>query len=166
MPVRSTKCDSRTVNNISSTSRPRSGSIVPFPPPRGGRFRFPSSQYARCVEVHHDLRKFITERVVAQSCDVLSSGREASRAACGDGPSNEVSRTDRQIDNVKRLTPGVVIESFTRLGSDQKAADALQEAETELGVRVLVDRDVLAGRAGDGQLNRSAYPVIDVGLTA
>ena len=40
----------------------------------------------------------------------------------------------RPIDNVKRLTPGVGIESLTLLGSDQKAAEALQEAETEVGV--------------------------------
>ncbi len=38
-----------------------------------------------------------------------------------------------RIDNVKRLTPGVGIESLTLLGSDQKAAEALQEAETEVG---------------------------------
>jgi len=66
---------------------------------------------------------------------------------------------------VKPLTPGVGIESLTALGSDLKAAEALQEAETEVGFRQLVDRDVMAGRAGDG-LYRSTYPVIEVGLTA
>jgi hypothetical protein len=41
--------------------------------------------------------------------------------------------TDRRIDNVGHLTPGAGIESPTRRGSDQTAAEALQEAETEVG---------------------------------
>jgi hypothetical protein len=67
---------------------------------------------------------------------------------------------------VKRLTPGVGIESLTLLGSDQKAAEALQEAETEvgatewsIGVRTLPVR-------GAGQTYRSAYRSTDLGLTA
>jgi len=40
--------------------------------------------------------------------------------------------TDRRIDNVGRLTPGAGIET----GSDQTAAEALQEAETEVGTAV------------------------------
>jgi hypothetical protein len=52
-----------------------------------------------------------------------------------DGHQQELSRGRfERIDNVKRLTPGVGIESLTLLGSDQKAAEALQEAETEVGV--------------------------------
>ena len=45
-------------------------------------------------------------------------------------------RTDRQIDNVKRLTPRWRIESLTKFGSDQAATEALQEAETEVGVGI------------------------------
>ena len=41
--------------------------------------------------------------------------------------------TDRRIDNVGRLTPGAGIESSTQMGSDLTAAEALQEAETEVG---------------------------------
>ena len=41
---------------------------------------------------------------------------------------------DRRIDTVKRLTPWWGIESLMKLDSDQKAAEALQEAETEVGV--------------------------------
>jgi hypothetical protein len=41
--------------------------------------------------------------------------------------------TDRRIDNVGQLTLGAGIESPTRTGSDQTAAEALQEAETEVG---------------------------------
>ena len=41
--------------------------------------------------------------------------------------------TDRRIDNVGRLTLGAGIESPTRTGSDQTAAEALQEAETVVG---------------------------------
>ena len=78
-------------------------------------------------EVDHDLRKFI----VAQSRGVLSSGREA-RAAFTSGRAQP--QTAGPIDNVKRLTPGVGIESLTLLGSDLKPTEALQEAETEVGV--------------------------------
>ncbi len=73
---------------------------------------------------------------------------------------------DRQIDNVKRLTPGVGIESLTKLDSDQTAAEALQEAETEvgatewsIGVRTLPVR-------GAGQSYRSAHRSAGFGLTA
>ena len=41
--------------------------------------------------------------------------------------------TDRRIDNVGHLTLGAGIESPTRTGSDQTAAEALQEAETGFG---------------------------------
>ncbi len=51
-------------------------------------------------------------------------------------------KADRQIDSVGRLTPGAGIEISTQMGSDQKAAEALQEAETEVGVAVKVDRSV------------------------
>jgi hypothetical protein len=87
------------------------------------------------MEGHHDLQEFISETVVAQSCDVLSSGREAGRRNPWGRAVDKVSAgTDRRIDNVKRLTPGVRIESLMLSGSDQKAAEALQEAETEVGV--------------------------------
>ena len=65
-----------------------------------------------------------------------------------------------------RLTPGAGIESSTGLTSDQTAAEALQEAETEvgvaewsIGVRTLPVR-------GAGQTYRSAYRSTDLGLTA
>jgi hypothetical protein len=80
------------------------------------------------MEAHHDLRKFITESPVAQRCVVLSSGREAD---CGVHPSR-VAVQHRK--NVGRLTPWAGIESSTTKGSDQTAAEALQEAETEVGV--------------------------------
>ena len=70
---------------------------------------------------------------------MLSSGREArgdisrrhTRHPLAEG-------TDRRIDNVKRLTPWWGIESLTTLDSDQKAAEALQEAETEVGLGPMV----------------------------
>ena len=64
------------------------------------------------------------------------------------------------------LTPGAGIESSTAMSSDQTAAEALQEAETEvgatewsIGVRTLPVR-------GAGQTYRSAYRSTDLGLTA
>lgn len=130
------------------------------------------------MEVHRDLRKLMSAGVVAQRRGALSSGRDArgvehhhrvsaqrpevgtrwqSRTAVG---------TDREIDNVKRLTLGVGIESLMRLGSDQTAAEALQVAETEVGVRWRVDRGgTFAGRAA-GQTYRSTETVIELGLTA
>jgi hypothetical protein len=41
---------------------------------------------------------------------------------------------------VGRLTLGAGIESSTAMGSDLWAAEALQEAETEVGVAVMIDR--------------------------
>jgi len=69
--------------------------------------------------------------------------------------------TDRRIDNVGRLTPGAGIESSTRMGSDQTAAEALQEAETEVGAAAKVDRS-----GGSPAVHRSADTVADGGLTA
>ena len=80
------------------------------------------------MEAHHDLRKFITELFVAQGCAVLSSGREADR--CGD----PAGVPGQHWEIVGRLTPWAGIESSTAMGSDQTAAEALQEAETEVGV--------------------------------
>jgi hypothetical protein len=76
-----------------------------------------------------------------------------------------VEGTDRRIDNVKRLTPGVGIESFMKFDSDQRAAEALQVAETEVGVVVGVDRSTTGLRAA-GRTYRPADTAIDVGLTA
>ncbi len=102
------------------------------------------------MEGCHDLRKPIIETVVAQRCGVLSSGREARgdiarrrvraqhpatrTALCERATRYTAAGTDRRIDNVKRLTPWWGIESLTKLNSDQTAAEALQEAETEVGV--------------------------------
>ena len=60
--------------------------------------------------------------------------KQAARLAWGWVAGRVSTGTDRRIDNVKRLTPGVGIESLMLSGSDQKAAEALQEAETEVGV--------------------------------
>jgi hypothetical protein len=57
------------------------------------------------------------------------------------------------------------IESSTRMGSDQMAAEALQEAETEVGVGGKVDRMSGAVRNSAPCL-RLADTAIDVGLTA
>jgi hypothetical protein len=69
--------------------------------------------------------------------------------------------TDRRIGNVGRLTPGAGIESSTRMGSDQTAAEALQEAETEVGVAVKVDQGT-----GLPAVHRSTDTAVDLGLTA
>jgi hypothetical protein len=104
------------------------------------------------MEAHHDLRKFITESAVAQRCGVLSSGRDASGT---DDPARVTAQPaavpavtiaplgvgmDRVFINVGRLTLGAGIESSTAMGSDLWAAEALQEAETEVGVGVMIDR--------------------------
>ena len=126
-----------------------------------------------------DLRKFITELPVAQRGAVLSSGRELPvpgrpvREVAGGGEMTTLRRLpasdetdprpekDRGIDNVGRLTPGAGSETSTRKSSDQTAAEALQEAETEVGTPVPVGSG--ARVAGP---SRPADPVIDVGLTA
>jgi hypothetical protein len=130
------------------------------------------------MDAHHDLRKFISELTVAQRCVVLSSGREVDcevdprrvtvqdKAVPTTGRASVSHRTDREIDNVGRLTPGAGIESSTALTSDLTAAEALQEAETEVGVAELVDRSADAAVRGAGQTYRSAYRSTDLGLTA
>src|SRR6186997_2125071 len=130
-----------------------------LPPRRGERCLFRSSQYARWMEARHDLRKFITELAVAERGPVLSSGREhlvpgrpgRVIAHCGEMTTARQVRTslntdrrpetDRRIDNVGLLTLGAGIESPTRTGSDQTAAEALQEAETGVGAAVKVVRE-------------------------
>jgi hypothetical protein len=62
---------------------------------------------------------------------------------------------------VGRLTLGAGIESPTRTGSDQTAAEALQEAETEVGTADKVDRQF-----GFPAVPRSTDKLIDIGLTA
>ena len=56
--------------------------------------------------------------------------------------------------------------SSTALDSDQTAAEALQEAETEVGVAGMVDRDAGAAVWRAEQTYRSAYRASDFGLTA
>jgi hypothetical protein len=122
------------------------------------------------MRARHDLGKFITELSVAQRGAVLSSGRgvcgEQVIAQCGVLVSaRSVSRhrrgtgapNNRRIDNVAGLTPTAGIETSTRIGSDQMATGALQEAETEVVVARTVD---------PGAGARSAVSAIDVGLTA
>ncbi|WP_157751866.1 hypothetical protein [Actinoplanes derwentensis] len=104
------------------------------------------------MEARHDLGKFITELSVAQRGVVLSSGRgvcgELMIAQCGVMVSTRsvlshrrgsVVRKNRRIGNVAGLTPETGIESSTRMGSDQMATEALQEAETEVVVARSVD---------------------------
>ena len=67
---------------------------------------------------------------------------------------------------MKRLTPGWGIESFAELGSDQTAAEALQEAETEVGLGVMVVSGANGSVRATGPACRTTDPVIDVGLTA
>ena len=112
------------------------------------------------MKARHDLRKFITELTVAQRCAVLSSGRDAQRGA-------DRVVTVQHRKNVGRLTPWAGIESSTVMGSDQTAAEALQEAETEVGVtgNGLIGVRTWAVRA-DGSAYRSADPSTDLGLTA
>ena len=152
MAGRMTKPDTRSVNLISHPSGQSNGSIVPFRPGGAEGSVFLPASTLDVMEVHHDLRKFIPERSIAESCGVLSSGREArgdivrhrttvQHAAVAVARLGlPVAGMDRQIDNVKRLTPRWRIESLTKLGSDQAATEALQEAETEVGVVVKADR--------------------------
>jgi hypothetical protein len=84
------------------------------------------------MEAHHDLRKSITGFAVAQRRVVLSSGRDADGGVGSIGASIGVTVQHDQI--VGRLTPWAGIESSMATGSDQTAADALQEAETEVGI--------------------------------
>jgi hypothetical protein len=130
------------------------------------------------MEVDLDLRKFITETFVAQRCGMLSSGREASGVlrtlhaivqgktgpAAGWTPGG--TEAERQIHNVGRLTPGAGIRSSTAMGSDLWAAEALQEAETEVGVGVMIDREHGHRTAGRRWMDRSADLSTDLGLTA
>jgi hypothetical protein len=113
------------------------------------------------MEAHHDLRKFITELPVAQRCAVLSSGRDAESSIAP----VFVRLQYRQI--VGRLTPWAGIESSTAMDSDQTAAEALQEAETEVGVGI--ERSIgvrtRVARAG-GLTYRSADSALDLGLMA
>ena len=131
------------------------------------------------MEAGHDLGKFITELPVAERGVVLSSGREllapgrpgqliahrvemtTARLVRTSAESDRRDETEQRIDNVGLLTLGAGIESSTRRGSDQKAAEALQEAETEVGTQVKVVR-----QGGETALHRSTNKVIDVGLPA
>ncbi|GGN25890.1 hypothetical protein FHR83_007372 [Actinoplanes campanulatus] len=111
------------------------------------------------MEARHDLGKFITELSVAQRGVVLSSGRGVSGelmiAQGGVMVSarsvlshrrGSVDRKNRRNDNVVRLTPEAGIETSTRMGSDQKATEALQEAETEVVIARKVDWVRVSGR--------------------
>jgi hypothetical protein len=134
------------------------------------------------MEERRHLQKFTAGTVVAQRCDVLSSGREATgnidhRRMRAQHPTVRTARwgrvvrcnatvTDRRIDNVKRLTPGWEIESFAESGGDRTAAQALQEAETEVGLGVMVVTGATGAVRAAGPACRTTDPVIDVGLTA
>jgi orotate phosphoribosyltransferase len=130
------------------------------------------------MEVHHDLRKFITESIVAQRRHVLSSGREASPATDPAGLTVQQEAVPtarwasmgagsvRKIINVGQLTLGAGIESSTAMGSDLWAAEALQEAETEVGAAVMIDQGADGAVRVAGQTYRSADPSTDLGLTA
>lgn len=111
------------------------------------------------MEARHDLGKFITELSVAQRGVVLSSGRglcgEPAIAQCGvmvatrSVPGHRrgsVGPKNRRIDNVAGLTLRAGIETSTRMGSDQMATEALQEAETEVVIARTVGRARVSGR--------------------
>jgi hypothetical protein len=156
----------------------RPGSIVPFRPARAERSSFRPASTLDVMEAHHDLRKFITELPVAQRCAVLSSGREVDcderlrrvtvqyTAVPANGRTPGGRRTDRDIEMWDDSLQGRGSRSSTAMGSDQKAAEALQEAETEVGEAGMVDRGADAAVRGAGQTYRSAYRSIDFGLTA
>jgi hypothetical protein len=124
------------------------------------------------MEECRDLQKFTTEPVVAQRCDTLSSGREAKgeidrcrvRTQCpvvrtarwGRAVRCSAAATNRRIDDVKRLTPGWGIESFATWDSDQTAAEALQEAETEVGLGVMAVTGAKGALRALGSSYRSA----------
>ncbi|HET6482871.1 MAG TPA: hypothetical protein VFG35_22940 [Actinoplanes sp.] len=131
------------------------------------------------MQARHDLRKFITELPVAQRGAVLSSGRAlpapgrpvrkdaqgremtTSRRVRASGETDQRPEKDRRMGNVGCLTPGAGIETSTQMGSDLTAAEALQEAETEVGTAVWVASEArVAGHP------RWTDPVIGVGLTA
>src|ERR1700759_717927 len=69
--------DRRSVNITSCEPAQCRWSIVPFCPGGGEGSGFLPASTLDVMEVHHDLRKFITESAVAQRCGVLSSGRDA-----------------------------------------------------------------------------------------
>ncbi len=145
MPAAEAKSDSRTVRTVSSRSGESHGSIVPFPPGGAEGSGFLSASTLDVMEGRCDLRKLTTGTVVAERRDVLSSGREARGDIDRRGRTTQppvvrttqwgrvvrcnAAGTDRRIDTVKHLTRGWGIESFATLGSDQTAAEALQEAE-------------------------------------
>ena len=52
------------------------------------------------------------------------------------------------------------------MDSDQTAAEALQEAETEVGVTVMIDQGADGAELVAGRTYRSADPSTDLGLTA
>src|SRR3954452_19656532 len=138
------------VNNISHSLRQSCGLIVPFCPGGGQGSGFLPASTLDVMEARYDLGKFITESTIAQRRDVLSSGREASSAADparttaqgGAVPAMPITSSgagaDRDSINVGPLTLGTGIESSTAMGSDLWAAEALQEAETEVGVAVMM----------------------------
>ena len=101
---------------------------------------------------------------------MLSSGREASRgrrlgprncaAQSGSGEHGGQAVTREWIKNRQcgAVHSRAGIETSTQMGSDQKAAEALQEAETEVGVGVMIDRGadatVRAGLSSDRPTRR------------
>lgn len=127
-----------------------------FPPRQGEGSVFVPASTLDVMEVDPDLRKFITETAVAQRRGMLSSGREASRVA-------DPARTTLQHGTVPaaggtRPTGGVVggnpqcgashsgggDRDLYGDGQRPMAAEALQEAETEVGVGVMIDGDAYA----------------------
>lgn len=86
-----------------------------LPPRRGERCLFRSSQYARCMEARHDLRKFITELPVAERGAVLSSGREVLVP----------SRLGREIAQRGEMTTARLVRTSPKRISDPKRIDEL-----------------------------------------
>ena len=149
-----------------------------FPARRGGRTGFQATSTLDVMEVDLDLRKLVSETLVAQRRGLISSRREGrgvirllhatvQRTTVSSASGASITRTgNKRINNVGRLTPGAGIERSTRMGSDLWAAEALQVTETEVGVGVMVDRGADAAvRVAGGRTDR-ANPSLDLGLTA
>jgi len=103
------------------------------------------------MEGRCDLRKFITELPVAERGAVLSSGRGLlvpaarsrrsrsvarwwRRGGCGLHRNGSATRNGSRNWQCGAAHSGGGIEGPTQMDSDQTAAEALQEAETEVGV--------------------------------
>ncbi len=151
------------------------GSIVPFLPGGAERSGFQVASTLDVMEVDLDLRKLVKETPVAQRRGMVSWRREGTgvlrylhatvqRTTVSSAPRAPINKHGEQkINNVGRLTPGAWIESSTAMGSDLWAAEALQVAETEVGVGLMVDRSADAAvRVAGGRTDQATRLPISV----